>query len=103
MVDHAKLPNLVIVAVNSRLHLLSEKNESLAITGRRHCGEIQFEWIHLVNYHSRKPSFTLKMVENPFLRTPDGNDGRSFRRCGGEKKYTFLLTSNVQNFFVFGQ
>ena len=78
VVDHAKLPNLVIVAVNSRLHLLSEKNESLAITGRRHCGEIQFEWIHLVNYHSRKPSFTLKMVENPFLRTPDGNDGRLF-------------------------
>ena len=71
------------------------------LEGRR-CGEIQFEWIHLVNYYSRKPSFTLKILPNPFLRTPDGYDGRSFRRRGGVKN-TFLLTSNVQNLFVFGQ
>ena len=69
---------------------------------RRRCGEIQFEWIHAVNYYSRKPSFTLKIIQNLFLRTPDGYDGRRFRRRGGEKN-TFLLTSKVHNFFVFGQ
>ena len=63
--------------------------------GRR-CDEIQFEWIHLVNYYSRKPSFTLKIVQNPFLRTPDGYSGRRFRRRGGEKNQLFFLTSNVQ-------
>ena len=67
----------------------------------RRCGEIQFEWIHVVKYYSRKLSSTLIIVQNPLLRTPDGYDGRSFRRCGGEKN-TFL-TSNVQNFFGFGQ
>ena len=59
------------------------------LEGRR-CDEIQFEWIHLVNYYSRKPSFTLKILQNPFLRTPDGYDGRSFRRRGGEKKHFFV-------------
>ena len=84
-----------------RLHLLLEKNESLSTTGRGHCGEIQFEWNHVVDFYSLKLSFTLKIVQNPFLRTADGYDGRSFRRRGGEE-HTFLLTSNVQNFFVFG-
>ena len=68
----------------------------------RHYEETQFEWIHLVNYYSRKPPFMQKIVKDPFLRAPDGYDGRSFRRCGGEENI-FLLTSNIQNFFVFGQ
>ena len=73
------------------------------LEGRR-CDEIQFEWIHfVVNYYSQKPSFTLKIIPNPFLRTPDGYNGRSFRQLGGEKNKTFLLTSNVQNLFVFGE
>ena len=58
------------------------------LEGRR-CGEIQFEWIHVVNYYSRKLSFTLIIVQNPFLRTPDGYDARSFRRRGGGKKTLF--------------
>ena len=97
----AKLPNLVIVAVVGFIYFW-RKMKVFRPLERRRCGEIQFEWIHVVNYYSRKLSFTLIIVPNPFLRTPDGYDGRSFRRRGGEKN-TFLLTSNVQNFFVFGQ
>ena len=41
----------------------------------RHYEETQFEWIHLVNYYSRKPPFMQKIVEDPFLRAPDGYDG----------------------------
>ena len=50
VVDHAKLPHLVIdIAVVGFIYF-SEKNESLSTTGRKHCHEIQFEWIH---YYSR--------------------------------------------------
>ena len=38
------------------------------LEGRR-CDEIQFESVHLGNYYSRKLSFTLKIVQNSFLRT----------------------------------
>ena len=86
--DHAKLPNLVIVAVIGFIYFWIKMKTFRQLEGRR-CGEIQFEWIHLVNYYSRKLSFTLIIVPNPFLRTPDGYDGRSFRRRGGEKN-TFL-------------
>ena len=85
VVDLAKLPNLVIIAVVGFIYFWRKMKAFHPLEGRR-CGEIQFEWIHLVNYYSRKPSFTLKIVQNPFLRTPEGNDGRSFRRRGGEKK-----------------
>ena len=101
MVDYAKLPNLVVVAVLGFIYFWRKMKAFRPLEGRR-CDEIQFEWIHLVNYYSRKLSFTLIIVQNPFLRTPDGYDGRSFRWRGGEKKH-FLLTSNVQNLFVFGQ
>ena len=50
---------------------------------------VQSEWIHLVNYYSRKPSFTLKNVQNPFLQIPNGYDGRSFRRRSGDKIHFF--------------
>ena len=103
VVDRAKLPNLVIVAVVGFIYFWRKMKAFRPLEGRR-CGEIQFEWIHVVNYYSRKLSFTLIIVPNPFLRTPDGYDGRSFRRRGGEKKtHYFSLTSNVQNLFVFGQ
>ena len=101
--DHAKLPHLVIVDVVSFIYFSWRKMKAFRpLGGRRHYGEMKFEWTQLVNYYSRKPSFTLKIVQDPFLQTPDGYDGRSFRRRGGEKD-TFLLTSNVQNFVVFGQ
>ena len=94
MVDHAKLPNLVIVAVVGFIYFWRKMKDFRPLEGRR-CGEIQSERIHVVNYYSRKPSFTLKIVPNPFLGTLDGYDGRSFRRRGG-KNPPFLLTSNVQ-------
>ena len=57
-----------------------------------------------VNYYGREP-FTLKIVKRKkktFSRSPGGHDGRSFRRRGGGKKKTFLLTSNVQiSFYLF--
>ena len=101
MLNRVKLPNLVNAAVGL-IYFWRKMKAFPSLKGRR-CDEIQFEWIHLVNYHSRKPSFTLKIVQNPFLRTPDGYDGPSLRRRGGENKNTFLLTSNAQNLFVFGQ
>ena len=92
VVDHAKLPNLVIVAIVGFIYFWRKMKAFWPLEGRCY-DEI---------YYSRKPSFTLKILQNPFLQTPDGYDGRSFRRRGGEEN-TFLLTSNVQNFFVFGQ
>ena len=68
MVDHAKLPNLVIVAV---VGFFWRKMKAFRPLEGRCCDEIQFEFIHLVNYYGRKPSFTLKIVQNPLLRTPD--------------------------------
>ena len=100
--DHAKLPHLVIVAVVGFIYFSWRKMKACRPLGGRRYGEMKFEWTQLVNYYSRKPSFTLKINQDPFLRTPDGYDGRSFRRRGGEKD-TFLLTSNVRNFVVFGQ
>ena len=101
VVDHAKLPNLVTVAVVGFIYVWRKMKAFRPLEGRRY-DEIQFEWIHLVNYYSRKPSFTLKILPNPFLRTADGYDGHSFRRRGTDKS-TYLLTSNVLNFFIFGQ
>ena len=57
VVDRAKLPNLVIVAVVGFIYFWRKAFQPVA--GRR-CDEIQFEWIHLVDYYSRKPSFTPK-------------------------------------------
>ena len=93
VVDHATLPKLVIVAIVGIIYFWRKMKAFRPL---------KFEWINLVNYYSRKLSFTLIIVQNPFLRTTDGYDGRSFQRRNGEKK-TFLLTSKVQNFFVFGQ
>ena len=70
VVDLAKLPNLVIIAVVGFIYFWRKMKAFHPLEGRR-CGEIQFEWIHLVNYYSRKPSFTLKIVQNPFF----GYDG----------------------------
>ena len=100
--DHAKLPHLVIVAVVGFIYFSWRKMKACRPLGGRRYGEMKFEWTQLVNYYGRKPSFTLNINQDPFLRTPDGYDGRGFRRRGGEKN-TFLLTSNVQNFVVFGQ
>ena len=66
MVDHAKLPNLVIVAVVGFIYFWRKMKAFRPLEGRR-CGEIKFERIQLVNYYSRKPSFTLKIVQNPFF------------------------------------
>ena len=68
MVDHAKLPNLVNVAVVGFIYFWRKMKAFRPLEGRR-CDEIQFERIQLVNYYSRKPSFTLKIVQNLFLRT----------------------------------
>ena len=46
MVDNAKLPNLVIVAIHRQVHLLLDKNETFQPLEGRHCAEIQLEWIH---------------------------------------------------------
>ena len=69
----------------SRLHLRLEQMKAFRPMEGRRCDGTQFEWINLVNYYNLKPSFTpKKIVQNPFLRTPDGSDGRSFRRRGCE-------------------
>ena len=88
--DHAKLPHLVIVAVVGFIYFSWRKMKACRPLGGRRYGEMKFEWTQLVNYYSRKPSFTLKINQDPFLRTPDGYDGRSFRRRGGEKKHFFV-------------
>ena len=56
VVDHAKLPNLVIVAVVGFIYFWRKMKAFRPLEGRR-CDEIQFEWIHLVNYYNRKPFF----------------------------------------------
>ena len=48
VVDHAKLPNLVIVAVFDFIFFLRKMKAFRPLEGRR-CGEIQFEWIHVSN------------------------------------------------------
>ena len=101
VVDHAKLPNLVIVAIVGFIYFW-KKIKAFRPLEEDTVVKFNLNGIHVVGFYSLKLSFTLKIVQNPFLRTPDGYDGRSFRRRGGEKN-TFLLTSNVQNFFVFGQ
>ena len=50
-VDHAKLPNLVIVAILGFIYFWRKMKAFRPPEGRR-CDEIKFEWIHLVNYHS---------------------------------------------------
>ena len=101
MVDHAKLPNLVIVAVVGFIYFW-RKMKAFRPLEEDTVVKFNLNGIHVVDFYSLKLSFTLKIVQNPFLRTPDGYDGRSFRRRGGVKN-TFLLTFNVQNLFVFGQ
>ena len=64
VVDHAKLPNLVIVAVVSFIYLWRKMKAFQPL--EEHTGEIQFEWIHVVDFDSLKPSFTLKIVQNRF-------------------------------------
>ena len=67
-VDHTKSPNLVIVAVAGFIYFWRKKWKPFDYW-KEDTGEIQFKWIHLVNYYYRKPSFTRKIVQNPFLRT----------------------------------
>ena len=57
VVDHAKLPNLVIVAVVGFIYFWRKMKAFRPLEGRR-CDEIQFEWIHLVNYLSPSPPFS---------------------------------------------
>ena len=64
MVDRAKLPNLVNVAVVGFIYFWRKMKAFRTLEGR-HCDEVQFQWIHLVNYYSQKPSFTLKIVNPP--------------------------------------
>ena len=52
------------------------------------------------NYYSQKP-LLLKIIQNPFLQTPDGHDGQSFQWHSGGKTL-FLLTYKIQTFFLFG-
>ena len=66
VVDHAKLANLVILAVVGFIYFWRKMKAFRPLEGRR-CGEIQFEWIHLVNYYSRKLSFTLKNRTKSFF------------------------------------
>ena len=65
VVDHAKLPNLVNVAVLGFIYFWRKMKTFRPLEGRC-CDEIKCEWIH---QDSRKPSFTLKIVQNPFFRT----------------------------------
>ena len=94
---HAKLPNLVIVAVLGFIYFLAFrplKEDSVMKLNVN--GSIK------VDDYSRKPSFTLKIVQNPFLRRPDGYDGRRFQRRGGKKKTNFFFNLGV-HVFVFGR
>ena len=59
VVDHAKLPNLAIVAVVGFIYFWKKMKAFRPLEGRRY-GEIPFEWIHLVNYYSRKTFFHAK-------------------------------------------
>ena len=89
VVNRAKLTNLVNVAVVEFIYFWRKMKAFRPLEGRCY-DEIQFEWIHLVNYYSQKPPFTLTIVQNPFLRTPDGYHGQSFLWRGGEKIIFFF-------------
>ena len=70
VVYHAELPNLVIVAVVRFIYFWRKMKAFRPLEGRCYYGEIQFEWIHLVNYYSRKAFFTLKNNHpKPFFAT----------------------------------
>ena len=83
--DHAKQRNLVIVSVDRFIYF------------QRKIGKPFDRWketsvmksnliVLLVNHYSPKPSFTLEIVpRKPFCETPDGHDGRRFRRRGSGK------------------
>ena len=99
LLDYAKLPNLVIVAVLGFIYCWRKMKAFRPLEGRR-CDEIKFEWIHHVDYYSLKPSFTPRIVQNPFFV----NMATMVEVFNGAvvKKKTFLLTSSFQNLFVFG-
>ena len=67
VVDHAKLPNLVNVAIVGFIVKLFDH-------WKEDCDEIQFEWIHLLSYYSRK-AFTLKIMQNLFCLFCFANTG----------------------------
>ena len=55
VIDYDKLPvNFLIVACSGVNYFWRKMKAFRPLEGRR-CDEIQFEWIHLVNYYSRKP------------------------------------------------
>ena len=71
IVHHAKLPNFVVVAVLGFIYFLRKMKAFRPLAERRY-EDIIFEWIHWVDHFSWKPSFMLKIVQNPFLQTWDG-------------------------------
>ena len=48
----AKLPNMVSAAVVGFIYFWRKMKAFRPLEGRR-CDEIQFEWVHLVNYYSQ--------------------------------------------------
>ena len=52
VVDHAKLPNLVIVAVVGFIYFWRKVKAFRPLEGGQ-CGEIQFEWNHVVGFYSQ--------------------------------------------------
>ena len=52
MVDHAKLPNVVIVAVVGFIYFWRKVKAFRPLEGGQ-CGEIQFEWNHVVGFYSQ--------------------------------------------------
>ena len=59
MAEMGKIGVITLISeMGCRIHLLLEENERLPTIGK-----IQFEWIHDVNYYSRKP-FTHDVQKN---------------------------------------
>ena len=89
VVDHAKLPNVVIVAVVGFIYFWRQMKAFRPLEGRCY-DKIQFEWIHLVNYYTRKPSFTLKSSKILFCEHRMATMVEVFDGAVGKKKKTLF-------------